>query len=71
MDSAEQLAQKAVELQPAERLRLVEAILFRLDKVDPRIEQSWVAEAEARYEVYKRGELEALDWEDLKKGYEA
>ena len=71
MESAETLAQKAVRLRPAERLRLVEAILFSLDKVDPDIERSWAAEAEARYEAYKRGEIEAVDWEDVKKRYNA
>ena len=71
MESAKQLAEKAARLRPAERLRLVEAILFSLDKVDPDIEKSWAAEAETRYEAYKRGELEAVDWEDVKKRYDA
>jgi len=49
---------------------LVEAILYSLDKPDPDIEQCWIAESEARYEAYKRGELDAIDWEEIKKGYE-
>jgi putative addiction module component (TIGR02574 family) len=68
MESVEQLAKKAVRLQPVERVRLVEAILFSLDKVDPDVQRSWVAEAEARYEAYKRGELEAVEWDGVKKG---
>ena len=67
MDSVEQLAEKAVKLEPVERLRLVEAVLFSLDKIDPDIERSWVAEAEARYGAYKRGEMEAVDWDDIRK----
>ena len=70
IDTAEQLAEKAASLQPSERLRLVEAILYSLDKIDPKIEESWAAEAEARYEAYKRGELQAVDWEDIKRRYE-
>ena len=66
MESVEQLAKKAISLEPSERLRLVEAILFSLDKVDPDIEQSWVIEAEARYEAYKRGELKAVDWDEIR-----
>lgn len=54
MDTTDQLAKKAVELRPTERIRLVEAILYSLDKPDPDIEKSWVAEAEARY-VYNLG----------------
>ena len=69
MESVEQLAQKAVNLEPADRLRLVEAILFSLDKIDPDIEQSWVAEAEARYEAYRKGELQAVEWEEVRKRY--
>ena len=70
MESVDQLARKAIGLQPIERIRLVEAILFSLDKPDPDIEQSWVVESEARYEAYKRGELDATDWEEIKKRYE-
>jgi len=56
--------------QPIERIRLVEAILYSLDKPDPDIEQSWIAESEARYDAYKRGELEAIDWDEIKKRLE-
>ncbi|MBW2737889.1 MAG: addiction module protein [Deltaproteobacteria bacterium] len=47
MESVDQLAKKATGLQPIERIRLVEAILYSLDKPDPDIEQSWIAESEA------------------------
>ena len=70
MESVDQLAKKATGLQPVERIRLVEAILYSLDKPDPDIEQSWIAESEARYEAYKRGELDAIDWEEIKKRFE-
>jgi len=70
MESIEQLAKKAIGLQPVDRIKLVEAILYSLDKPNPEIEQSWINESEARYEAYKRGELEATDWEEIKKGYE-
>ncbi|MBM3334434.1 addiction module protein [Candidatus Sumerlaeota bacterium] len=69
MESVEQLARKAADLEPAERLRLVEAILYGLDKIDPNIEQGWVAEAEARYEAFKRGELQAVGWDEIKRRY--
>ncbi len=70
METLEQIAKKAIGLRPIERIRLVEAILYSLDKPDPDIEKSWVAESEARYEAYKRGELEVYDWDEIKKGYE-
>lgn len=61
METLEQLAKKAVGLPPIERIRLVEVILYSLDKPDPDIEKRWFAESEARYEIYKRGELKAYD----------
>jgi putative addiction module component (TIGR02574 family) len=70
MESVNNLAQKAIELRPIERIQLVEAILYSLDKPNPDIEKSWVSEAEARYEAFKRGEIKATDWEDIKKRYE-
>jgi len=70
MESVDQLAKKATGLQPIERIQLVEAILYSLDKPDPDIEQSWIAKSEARYEAYKREELDAIDWEEIKKRYE-
>lgn len=63
METTDQLAKKAMGLNPTERIRLVEAILYSLDKPDPEIEKSWIAESEARYQAYKKGELEAVDWE--------
>jgi putative addiction module component (TIGR02574 family) len=69
MESIDQLAKKAMELNPVERIRLVEAILYSLDKPDSDIEQSWADESEARYYAYKRGELEAIDWDEIKKRY--
>jgi len=70
MESVSQLAKKAIELEPVERIRLVEAVLNSLDKPDHDIEQSWIAESEARYEAYKRGEIDAIDWEEIKKRFE-
>ncbi len=70
MESIKELAEKATMLQPVERIRLVEAILYSLDKPDEEIENSWVAESEARYQAYKRGSIKTVDWEDIKKRYE-
>jgi putative addiction module component (TIGR02574 family) len=70
MESADQLAKKAMGLGPKERIRLVEAVLYSLDKPDPDVEKGWIAESEARYEAYKRGELAAIDWDEIKTRYE-
>ncbi len=54
---------------PADRIRLVEAILSSLHQPDPEIEKAWVAESEARYAAYLRGEVEAIDWEIIRERY--
>lgn len=69
MESIDQLAEKVMELRPIERIRLIEAILYSLDKPDADFEESWVAESEARYEAYKRGELRAYDWDEIRGRY--
>lgn len=71
MQKLDKLAQKALSLKPIDRIRLVEAILYSLDKIDPDIEKSWIAESEARYEAYKKGEIEAVDWDEVKKRYKS
>lgn len=70
METIDQLARKAIGLNPVERIRLVEAILFTLDKPDADIEQSWIAESETRYTAFKQGNLETTDWEEVKKRYD-
>ena len=70
METLDQLTKKAIGLRPIDRMRLVEAILQSLDKPDQDVEKAWAAESDARYEAYRRGELEACDWDEIKKGYE-
>lgn len=71
MQTVDQLAKKAMDLRPLDRIRLVEAILHSLDKPDEEIEKAWVAESELRYEAYKKGELKSSDWDEIKKRYES
>ena len=66
METTELLTKKALELRPIERVRLAEAILQSLDKPDSATDRAWVAESEARYEAYKRGEIDAVDWDTLR-----
>lgn len=70
MESVAQLTEKASYLKATERIQLVEAILCSLDRPDPNIGKIWIAESEARYEAYKRGEIEATDWNEIRSRYE-
>jgi putative addiction module component (TIGR02574 family) len=62
MATLDQVTRQAQALSPLDRLRLVEAVLQDLEPVDPEVEKKWAAEGDARYEAFKRGELEAKDW---------
>lgn len=69
METLEKLANQVTALKPVDKLKLVDIILYSLDKTNPEIEKAWIAEAEARYEAYKKGHLKATDWEEIKKRY--
>ena len=66
MTIAEQIEIEALKLKPVERVRLAEKILGSLDKPDPEIEQTWVAESEARYEEFKKGDVKGIPLDEFK-----
>lgn len=59
--AALELATMAAKLPPSDRLQLVETILATLDKPDPEILAAWAAEAEDRLAAFRRGDLTAVD----------
>ena len=63
--AALELANMAAKLPPSDRLQLVETILATLDQPDPAIAAAWTAEAEDRLAAYRRGELAAVDEQDV------
>ena len=58
------LTEQASLLPPIERAELVEGILQSLDTADPNLDQLWAEEAKDRLAAYRRGELEALDFDE-------
>jgi putative addiction module component (TIGR02574 family) len=58
------LTEQASLLPPVERAELVEGILQILDATDPSLDQIWAEEAKDRLAAYRRGELEALDFDE-------
>ncbi len=59
------LTEQASLLPPIERAELVEGILESLDATDPSLDQLWTEEAKDRLGAYRRGELEALDFDEM------
>ena len=59
------LSEQARQLTPEERLALVEDLLDSLHRTDPEIDRLWAEEARDRLAAYRRGEIEAIPFEEV------
>lgn len=59
------LSEEARKLSPEERIALIEDLQRSLAPVDPEIERAWAEEARSRLDAYRRGELEAIPFEEV------
>ena len=64
-EKARALGEQARELNPQERIALVEDVLDSLDRADPKIDRLWAAEVKERLAAYRRGEIVATDLKDI------
>jgi putative addiction module component (TIGR02574 family) len=66
-DEASRILDAALKLPSAERAELAAILTDSIgDGASPeQIEAAWLAEAKRRLEAYERGELEAVDYEDM------
>ena len=60
-----ELISEVLQLKPAERFIVIEALIKSLDVPDPEIEEAWALEAEKRLKAYKAGKLETISFEDI------
>ena len=65
MSSTINLISEALQLKPAEKFIVIEALIKSLDVPNPEIEKSWALEAEKRLQAYKEGKLETISFEDM------
>ena len=64
--SSEQILQEALALPLEERAHLIEQLLATFQTPpDPTLDQLWATEAHDRLDAYDRGELEAVDIEEV------
>ena len=61
------LCEEAAKLTPEEQADLAERINLMLAPHDEQIEEAWNCEAADRFAAYDHGEMQALDWEEVKK----
>ena len=52
-----------------EKLRVLDAILTELDRLDHEIDQIWAVEARKRWDSYKAGRLKTVSYEELMRKY--
>lgn len=64
------IKEEALALEPLEKLQLIDELLLSLDKPDTEVDKLWNAEVEERIDAYDRGELKAVDAEDVFKKYD-
>ena len=56
---------EGLQLKPAEKVIVIEALIRSLDVPDPNIEKAWVDEAVRRLKAYKEGKLETISFEEM------
>lgn len=62
-DQVKRLADEARRLPPEARAELVDGILDSLDAADPALDGAWAEEARDRLAAYRRGEMDAADFD--------
>jgi len=65
MSPTKTIISKALNLKPAEKSILIEALLKSLDAPDPKIEKIWAVEAEKRLKAYKTGKIKTISFEEM------
>lgn len=63
--TAQTLSEQALLLPVEERLALVDRLLDTLDEPDPALDALWAAQAQARLEAYRRGDVQAVALSDV------
>ena len=62
MNSTSQaIIEQAKQLSALEKIEVVDALLASVDKPDAEVDKQWANEAEDRLAAYRRGEIKALD----------
>lgn len=57
--------EQASQLTALEKLEVVDALLASVDKADTDIDRLWATEAEDRLTAYRRGEIKALELNEV------
>ncbi len=69
MSTAKDILKEAIQLEPTERVKLVDQLITSLDRPDKDIDKLWAEEAESRLDTYKQGKLKAVSLEEALSKY--
>ena len=59
--TSQTIIEQAKQLSALEKIEVVDALLASVDKPDAEVDKQWANEAEDRLAAYRRGEVKALD----------
>jgi len=62
---AQEIAELALKLDPAERFELIDQILHSLDRPDPAIDRIWQEEAVRRLAAHRAGKVQGIPAEEI------
>ncbi len=69
MSTVKDILKEAIQLEPTEKVKLVDQLITSLDKPDKDIDKLWAEEAESRLDAYKQGKLKAVSLEEVLSKY--
>jgi putative addiction module component (TIGR02574 family) len=69
MSVMERILKEAAALSPSEKARLIDQLIFSLDRPDAEIDRLWAEEAESRLEAYEKRKLKAVPLEKVLEKY--
>jgi len=65
------LERDILNLDPDDKIQLIQLIFESLNQISPEIEKAWGEESEKRIDAFESGTLKASDWDDVKKKYDS
>lgn len=65
MTSTDNILKDALRLKPAEKAKLIDKLIYSLDKPDKEIDALWANEVEDRINAYEQGEIRTVSLENI------
>lgn len=65
------LEQSILDLNPDDKIQVIQLIFDSLGQISPENEKAWAEESEKRIDAFEAGKLKVSDWDDIKKKYDS